>query len=452
MPPIPVRLIRKFKKCIGRTNCNVLLLCSKEEDEIFRTLAESVHPVRRGEVAFTLLGKTNEFVQYYEQNRFGEMKIVGDAKDGEGERKSSLSALTGEDVSLGSDRNFFSKTLPHVCASIVGYSAVESALEVSMFADDDDNLTSTEGAQSGPASAHRGTLGGVASTTISANRFRDGSERYERALIAELGNVFRARSMRSNLGELCRSSSLLVAFRSSLKIVHPTSTARRVDKDLLALDNSIIETASRLAQDEQLRGAIAIASDDLKIPMLVSESPASLQGYITPKKTLIAGMSDPEENGLPFGLCEMKQKHSKADLEYQESRGSTDEAFTFSLSVPVLVRSIHARAIACAFFALSQQELGQKFTAKRGTGPAMWVLDCLEDCIGATVIGMKDNDNLVKDGSVDKAVQVMANLSAIQNALPRLIGTLLRGMFHVGLGTLKEMSICFLHCVSFLKC
>ena len=85
-----------------------LLRCyRKEEDEIFRSLTESVHPVRRAEVAFTLLGKTNEFVQYYEQNRFGEMKIVGDAKDGEGDRKSSLSALTGEDISIGTDRTFF---------------------------------------------------------------------------------------------------------------------------------------------------------------------------------------------------------------------------------------------------------------------------------------------------------------------------------------------------------
>lgn len=418
-----------------------LLRCyRKEEDEIFRSLTESVHPVRRAEVAFTLLGKTNEFVQYYEQNRFGEMKIVGDAKDGEGERKSSLSALTGEDISIGTDRTFFTKTLPHACASIVGYSAVESALEVSMFADDDDSLTNADGGQQGPASANRGTGAGGASTTVSANRFRDGSERYERALIGELGNVFRARSMRSNLGELCRSSSLLVAFRSSLKIVHPTSTARRVDKDLLALDNNIIETASRLAQDEQLRGAIAISTDDLKVPMLVSESPASQQGLIASKKNQVAGMSDPEENGLPFGLNEMKQKQNKADVEYQESRGSTDEAFTFTLSVPVLVRSVHARAITCAFFALSQQELGQKFTSKRGTGPAAWALDCLEDCIGATLIGMKDNDNLVKEGSVDKAVQVMANLSAIQNSLPRLFGTLLRGMFHVGLGT--SSSVC----------
>lgn len=411
----------------------------KEEDEIFRTLAESVHPVRRAEVAFTLLGKTNEFVQYYEQNRFGEMKIVGDAKDGEGERKSSLSALTGEDISIGTDRNFFLKMLPHLCSSIVGYSAVESALEVSMFADEDDDNAQTldeNGAAGGGASKKAGTK----ATTLSANRFRDGSERYERALIGELGNVMRARSMRSNLGELCRASTLLASFRSSLKIVHPTSSARRVDKDLLALDNNIIETASRLAQDEQLRAAISIVTDDMKVPMLVSESPASQQGFPPPKKSQVAGVSDPEEVGLPFGLGDMKQKPNKSELEYQDqsrssySQNQADEAYTFSHSVPVILRSIHARAIACASFALAQQELGQKFTAKRGAGPAAWVLDCLEDCIGASVIGMKDNDNLVKEGSVEKAVQVMANLSAIQNSLPRLFGTLVRGMFHVGLG------------------
>ena len=377
-------------------------------------------------------------MQYYEQNRFGEMKIVGDAKDGEGERKSSLSALTGEDVSIGSDRTFFLKTLPHLCASIVGYSAVESALEVSMFADDDDENPVGNDDSGGAVGGSKKP--GATATTLSANRFRDGSERYERALMQELGNVFRARSMRSNLGELCRSSSLLVSFRSSLKIVHPTSSARRVDKDLLALDNSIIETASRLAQDEQLRAAISIVTDDMKVPMLVSESPASQQGFLTQKKSQVAGVSDPEEVGLPFGLCDMKQKPGKSEIDYQDqsrstyNQGQVDEAFTFSHSVPIIVRSIHARVITCAFFALSQQELGQKFTAKRGTGPAAWVLDCLEDCIGASVIGMKDNDNLVKEGSVDKAVQVMANLSAIQNALPRLFGTIVRGMFHVGLG------------------
>lgn len=415
-----------------------LILNRKEEDEIFRTLAESVHPVRRAEVAFSLLGKTAEFVQYYEQNRFGEMKIVGDAKDGEGERKSGLSALTGEDISLGSDRNFFSKTLPHLCASIIGYSAVESALEVSMFADDDDH-----GDGSGGVSKKNTTPSNSNAMILSANRFRDGSERYERSLMTELGNVIRARSMRSNLGEICRLSSLLTAFRSSLKIVHPTSTARRVDKESLALDHNILETASRLAQDEQLRAAIAIVTDDMKVPMLVSESPSSQSGFPPPKKSQLAGISDPEEIGLPFGLAEMKQSQGKSDLDYQEpsatSYNQSDDAFTYSHSVPVIVRSIHARSIACAFFALTQQELGQKFTAKRGTGPAAWVLDCVEDCIGASVIGMKDNDNLVKEASVEKAVQVMANLSAVQNSLPRLFGALVRGMFHVGLGTLFQM-------------
>ena len=50
-------------------------------------MAESVHPVRRAEIAFKLLGRAEEFVQYYEQNRFGDVQIGGgkDDKDGKNE-------------------------------------------------------------------------------------------------------------------------------------------------------------------------------------------------------------------------------------------------------------------------------------------------------------------------------------------------------------------------------
>ena len=85
---------------------------------MLRSLPESVHPVRRAEVAYSLLERTDEFVAYYEQNRFGEVKIGSDGKD---VSKSALSALTGDDVSIGNDRTFFAKTLHQICAAIVGF-------------------------------------------------------------------------------------------------------------------------------------------------------------------------------------------------------------------------------------------------------------------------------------------------------------------------------------------
>ena len=62
-----------------------LALHSKDDDKTFLGLAESVHPVRRAEIAFKLLGKADEFVQYYELNRFGDVKIgSGEKKDKDG--------------------------------------------------------------------------------------------------------------------------------------------------------------------------------------------------------------------------------------------------------------------------------------------------------------------------------------------------------------------------------
>jgi hypothetical protein len=382
----------------------------REEDEMLRGIAESVHPVRRAEVAYGLLGKTEEFVQYYEQNRFGEMTIGGDGNDDLGERKSSLSWLTGDDISIGTDRIFFAKTLPNaLIPSVVGYSAVESALELSNFADEEESDKDANG----PVRGTTGTVG----ASLNASRFRDSSERYERALVTELGHLIRARALRANLGELVRSSNLLVAFRAALKIVHPSSTARRADKDLLALDTDMLTTALRIAQDEQLKATMAIVMDDQKVPMLVSEVSSSSSG----QKSGGAGVPDPEEVGLPFGLSQMKQKPQKSEIEFQEqsrtsyNQAPLDECFTFSHSVPVILRSIHARAITCAAFALSQQELGQKFPeTKKVGGPAGYVFDCVEECINAAVIGMKDSDNIIAEGSVEKAVQVMANVVALQ--------------------------------------
>ena len=418
----------------------LVYIYSKEDNETLLSLPESVHPVRRAELAFNLLGRSEEFVQYYEQNRFGETKIGGDSKDDKGEKRSCLSSLTGDDVSVGSDRIFFAKTLPHLCASVVGFSAVEAALELGNFIEED------EGGKGGAGSK-------AEAATLSAGRFREASERYERSLVTELGNLFRGRAMHASLAELVRSSTLMSAFRASLRIVHPSSTARRHDKDLLALDVDMLMTALKVAQEEQLKATAAIVMDDQKVPMAVSDAPCTLN---TGKKNT-SGIPDPEEMGLPFGLSILKQVPQKSDLEFQEqartayNRSRLDESYTFSHSVPVVLRSIHARAIACSVFALSQEELGQQFPEKKGSRAAGYVLDCVEECINVAAVGMKDSDNVVEEGSVEKAVQVMANIAALQHCLPRLYGNVMRGMCHVGLIRADEIEATFTYAEKTLK-
>jgi hypothetical protein len=403
---------------------------------MLRSLPETVHPVRRAEVAFSLLDKTEEFVLYYEQNRFGETKIGGDGKDA---AKSALSALTGDDISIGSDRTFFAKTLPQICAAIVGFCAVESALELSNFSDELDNDEEKK------ESTH--------SIALKPSRFRESSERYERTLMAELGHLLRQRCERANLGELVRTSRLLVGFRSALKLVHPSSTARRVDKEMLNLDIELLQNAIRIAQDEQLKATMAIVDDDQMTPMLVADA---INTPSTSSKST-SGVPEPECIGLPFGLGNMKQLPQKSELDFQEqartsyNQAALDEVFTFSHSVPVILRAIHARAITCAAFALSQNELNQKFQEKRGSPAAAFVFDCVEECVGAAVIGMKDGDSMMGEASVDKTVQVMANISALQHSLPRLFGTLIRGCFHVGLVRADEADETFAYAEKALK-
>ena len=103
--------------------------CRGDDQAKLLALPETVHPVRRAELAFKILGREEEFRQYYESNRFGDMKISSGATNKKGgdkdknETRSSLSSLTGDDVSLGTDRIFFAKSLPHLCASLVGFSS-----------------------------------------------------------------------------------------------------------------------------------------------------------------------------------------------------------------------------------------------------------------------------------------------------------------------------------------
>ena len=401
--------------------------CSKEDDAKLANVPESVHPVRRAELAFNLLGRHEEFIQYYEQNRFGDTKIGGGNKEGKDDKetRSSLSSLTGDDVSVGTDRIFFAKGLSHLCASVVGFSAVEAALELGNFGDNDEEIDVKNMTGDAAKASNR--------SSDSATRFRDSSARYERALVTEMGDLLRGRAIGASLAELARASFLMASFRSALKIVHPSSSTRRLDKELLALDIDLIMTALKVAQDEQFKATAKVVGDDRKDPLLVTEK--VYPSMKTGNKDLAA---QPEEVvGLPFGLSDMKQKPIRDESQLVERRfgkAEREEFYTFSQSVPVVIRSIHARAIACAAFALSQEELGQHFPSqKKGSGAAGYVLDCVEACISVAAVGMQDGENLVDEGAVDKAVQIMANISAFQHSLPRLFGSLMRGMCHVGM-------------------
>ena len=57
----------------------------------------------------------------------------------------------------------------------------------------------------------------------------------------------------------------------------------------------------------------------------------------------------------------------------------------------------------------------------------------------------------MEEADIDKAVQVMANLLALQNCLPRLFGTLMRGMCHVGLIRSHEVDDTFSYAEKTLK-
>jgi hypothetical protein len=145
----------------------------------------------------------------------------------------------------------------------------------------------------------------------------------------------------------------MAAFRASLKVVHPSSSTRRHDNDLLALELDILLTARKVAQSEQLLATSAIVADDNKVPMLVSESPSLYtRSPSAASRKGPAGVPDPEEMGLPFGLHTMKQVPQKADLDFQEqsrtsfNRTAPDECFTFSPCVPEVLRTLHSRAIA----------------------------------------------------------------------------------------------------------
>jgi hypothetical protein len=200
---------------------------------------------------------------------------------------------------------------------------------------------------------------------------------------------------------------------------------------------------------------VSVVADDIKVPMLVSDAISYMYKHTQSPKS--SAIPDVEEIGLPFGLAQLKQIPQKSDIDFQEqsrtsfNRAPAEEVFTFSASVPVVLRALHARIIAIAAFALTQEELGQKFPEKKGSPPAGFVLDCVEECVNVTAIGLKDTDNVLEEGSVEKAVQVMANISALQHCLPRLFGTLMRGMCHIGLIRAEELEETFAYAEKTLK-
>ncbi|KAL3782704.1 hypothetical protein HJC23_012223 [Cyclotella cryptica] len=455
---------------------------AKDDDQAkLQSLPETVHPVRRAELAFKILGREEEFRQYYESNRFGDMKISSGQRSSDSdkvENRSSLSSLTGDDVSLGTDRIFFAKSLPHLCASLVGFSAVEAALELDNFVDDDEEIAFSPGCLNvgeRKETIKTGDKTGARMTpsTGRGSTCRESSERYERALVAELGNLLRKRAIGATLVELARASSLVAAFRSALKIVHPSSTTRKSDKELLAMDVDIIMTCLKVAQEEQLKATAKYVGDDKKEPMQV---PRSIIGNARFNNNFGAGTVSEDRPGtsypskappeevinFPFGLNDLKQKQISNALDMidptlRTQRGSMNQImaendlYTFSQSVPQIIRSIHARVIVFAAFALSQEELGQVFASKQGGGIAGYILDCVEECVAVTAVGMKDGYTHFDELTVEQAVQITADISALQTTLPRLFGTIMRGICHVGLVKSDQVEKTFEYAESVLK-
>ena len=418
---------------------------NKDEDEAkLMQLPNSVYPVRRAEAAFALQGKTEEFRQYYEQNRFGDMKI-GEQTDDDGferEKRSSLSSLTGDDVSQGTDRIFFARNLPHLCTSVVGFSAIEAALELGNHQYD----------ENGDSEKSQGvvTPDGVSEPVTTS--FRESSARYERKLINELGYLLRGRAIGATLVELSRASCLMSAFRAALKIVHPSSTTRNHDQELIAMDVDILMTALKVAQEEQRRATSRIILEDSKDPVSV---PIGKSEFRYNKDTAIPAE---EVKGFPFGLAEQKQSSSidkSSGLDSGLSRRSgiystfdENETFNFSQSVPLIVKAIHSRAIAFAAFASSQEELGQ--VLKKGGGITGYILDCVEQLIMIAAVGIKENSNK-PISNVQEATQIMANISALKSSLPRLFGVIMRGLFHLGMARGDQLEESFEYAESTLK-
>jgi len=400
---------------------------AKRDDEaVLLNLPEAVYPVHRAKATFTLLGKGDEFRSYYEQNRFGDMKIQGGK--GSTDLRSSLSSLTGDDVSVGTDRFFNAKILPHLCASIVGFSAVEAALELGHFDNADTEKVLLDKAAGTKKSLNDADKKVQASSSIA-------SSQYERALIAELGLLLRSRANGATLAEIARASYLMSILRAALRMVYPSSATRRFDKELLAMDNDMVMTGLRVCYDEQKAAAMRAAIDDRFDPVMRT----STRRFKTDNSEELVN--------FPFGLSDL-YRESKAEQNLDSLDPSTamnkragvsgnDDSsgqYCFSQCIPVVLRTIHARVLTFAHFVCCQEELGQKFASKKGSGAAGYVFDCLEECVKASAISLKESVEEEQDEvPVTTAIQMTANISALSATLPRLFGTVMRGLCQCGL-------------------
>lgn len=116
---------------------------------------------------------------------------------------------------------------------------------------------------------------------------------------------------------------------------------------------------------------------------------------------------------------------------------STNRPLLFSF----IVSSI--RVIVFVAFALSQEELGQVFASKQGGGIAGYILDCVEECVAVACVGMKEGYTHFDELTVDQAVQITADISALESALPRLFGAVMRGLCHIGLVKTDQVEATF---------
>lgn len=430
---------------------SMLLEDNTKDENILIGLSENAYPVHRAKATFTLLGKAADFREQYEINRFGDMRIQGSAKT-ETHMRSSLSSLTGDDVSVGTDRFFHAKILPHLCASVVGFSAVEAALELGIFDSIEvdtvakkihHNMNGNSGSQ-GIANVE----GTIAQSTSASQ--------YERGLIAELGLLVRSRAAAATLAELNRAASLLNVMRLTLRMVYPSSQTRRFDKELLVVDNDLVLSALKVSKTEQKAATMRAALEDRYMPMPVLRR----SGLLTSSSARQDSKKSAEDIArevytlnMPFGLSQLIVKPSAeatlsrldptiTNMSKQKLKTSTHQQLqhTFSTCVPTILRNIHARSIVFSSFILNFEELGQKFNTKfkQRAGSAGYVLDNLEDCIGNSAVALservEDDDVSVRAADeVVTAIQMTANMNALLQSLPHLYAVVVKGMCHIGL-------------------
>jgi hypothetical protein len=171
----------------------------------------------------------------------------------------------------------------------------------------------------------------------------------------------------------------------------------------------------KIAQEEQLKAVSKIVRDERYEPL--------------PRAGKSRDSEAEEVLNFPFGLYESIQTSgfvSSVDTSDSMSRRGRatigyggENIFTFSHSVVPIVRSIHARVISFAAFALGQQEIGQNFTGKKGGGLAAYVLDCVDECVSVSSKAMKSGFRNMDELQVEQAVQILANITALQCTLPR---------------------------------